>query len=153
MNDDLTKYREAHAQFSSEFQQQNEILRRYDEVINEKAGKMALRVLDKEVKDILRKNKNELHLEMKTMKDQVELDLDTVNDFMRNIDHEVTRIIDDYKVKENIRNGGGAANDILATDAGRNLKKQLVMKADKIDIEKLYEIKSNKEETQCMINC
>lgn len=153
MNDDLTKYREAHEQFNCEFEKQNEIIRRYDEVINEKAGKMALKVLDKEVKDTLRTNKVEVLLDMKKIKEQVELDLDTVNDFIRNIEHEVTRIIDDYKVKENIRNGGGAANDILATDAGRNLKKQLVMKADKIDIEKLYEIKSNKEETETMISC
>ena len=122
-------------------------------MINEKAGKMALKVLDKEVKDTLRTNKVEVLLDMKKIKEHVELDLDTVNDFIRNIEPEVTRIIEDYKVKENIRNGGGATNDILATDAGRNLKKQLVMKADKIDIEKLYEIKSNKEETETMINC
>ena len=53
-----------------------------------------------------------------------------------------------------MRNGGsGTGNDILATDAGRNLKKQLLMKADRLDIEKLFEIKSNISDTQNMIEC
>jgi len=53
-----------------------------------------------------------------------------------------------------MRNGGsGDGNDILATDAGRNLKKQLLMKADRLDIEKLFEIKSNVTDTENMIEC
>jgi len=44
----------------------------------------------------------------------------------------------------------GPASDILSGDTGANLKRLLVMKADKMDIEKLYEIKSNKAETDNM---
>ena len=41
--------------------------------------------------------------------------------------------------------------DILASDGVTNFKKQLIMKADKVDIEKLYEIKSNKVDTENML--
>ena len=68
--------------------------------------------------------------------------------FQNNIEIEIIRIIEQEKRKEMMRNGGsGNGNDILATDAGRNLKKQLLMKADRLDIEKLFEIKSNVSDT------
>jgi hypothetical protein len=35
---------------------------------------------------------------------------------------------------------------------GQNIKKLLVMKADKVDIEKMYEIKSNKVDTENMLD-
>lgn len=41
--------------------------------------------------------------------------------------------------------------DILAAEASSNLRKILVMKADKVDIEKLYELKSNKMETDGLL--
>lgn len=122
-------------------------------MINEKSSKMSLKMLDKQLKDTIRNNKIEVLVDINRIKQNVDLELNSFTVFIQNIDHEVTRIIDDYKLKENIRNGGGASNDILATDQGRNLKKQLVMKADKIDIEKLYEIKSNKEDTDTMLSC
>ena len=41
--------------------------------------------------------------------------------------------------------------DILANEGGQAIKKMMVMKADKIDIEKIYEIKSNKVDTDNML--
>ena len=74
--------------------------------------------------------------------------------FQNNIEKEIIRIIEQEKRNEMLRNGGsGSGNDILATDAGRNLKKQLLMKADRLDIEKLFEIKSNVTDTENMIEC
>ena len=48
---------------------------------------------------------------------------------------------------------GGPVIDILQSDAGSNVKKALMMKADKIDIEKIYEMKSNKVDTDNMLDC
>lgn len=70
-----------------------------------------------------------------------------------NLDAEVIKIIQDFTHKERIRNRAGNENDILSTEQGQSLKKQLVMKADKIDIEKLYELKSNKKDTDNMVDC
>ena len=42
--------------------------------------------------------------------------------------------------------------DVLANDGGDgSLKKMMLMKADKIDIEKIYDIKSNKIDTDNML--
>jgi hypothetical protein len=41
--------------------------------------------------------------------------------------------------------------DILASDGGSNIKKLMIMKADKVDIEKIYEIKSDKIDTNNML--
>lgn len=57
--------------------------------------------------------------------------------------------------EESQKPGGthGPAFDILQTEGAYEIKKQLLMKADKIDIEKLYELKSNKNDTETMLNC
>ena len=47
---------------------------------------------------------------------------------------------------------GGSPVDILKT-SGASIKKSLLMKADKIDIEKLYAMKSNKADTEIMLDC
>ena len=52
------------------------------------------------------------------------------------------------KMKAGISNPN---KDILATDSGANMKKLLVMKADKVDVERIYEIKSNKTDTDNML--
>ena len=41
--------------------------------------------------------------------------------------------------------------DILSSDGTSNLKKLMIMKADKVDIEKIYEIKSDKVDTNNML--
>lgn len=46
----------------------------------------------------------------------------------------------------------GPESDILAQDTGANQKRLLIMKADKVDLEKLYEIKSNKVDTDNMLD-
>lgn len=55
--------------------------------------------------------------------------------------------------REKIKAGGfGPETDILAQDGSANLKRLLIMKADKVDLEKLYEIKSNKIDTDNMLD-
>ena len=55
--------------------------------------------------------------------------------------------------RERLKAGGfGPETDILAQDGGANMKRLLIMKADKVDLEKLYEIKSNKVDTDNMLD-
>lgn len=48
---------------------------------------------------------------------------------------------------------GAATPDLLKSEGGASLRKALLMKADKIDIEKIYEMKSNKTDTESMMDC
>lgn len=48
---------------------------------------------------------------------------------------------------------GGIVADVMGVDPGLQMKKALLMKADKMDIEKIYEIKSNKQDTENMLDC
>jgi hypothetical protein len=41
--------------------------------------------------------------------------------------------------------------DVLGVENSVNLRRILVMKADKVDVERLYELKSNKIDTDSMI--
>ena len=46
-----------------------------------------------------------------------------------------------------------AAPDLLLSEGGATLRKALLMKADKMDIEKIYHMKSNKADTEIMLDC
>jgi hypothetical protein len=52
------------------------------------------------------------------------------------------------KLRMGVQNPG---TDILSSDGTSNLKKLMIMKADKVDIEKIYEIKSDKVDTNNML--
>ena len=61
--------------------------------------------------------------------------------------------IDKKFKRERVRMGmQSPTGDILAAEHSANLRKMLVMKADKMDVERLYELKSNKLDTDTMIN-
>jgi len=44
------------------------------------------------------------------------------------------------------------SKDVLGHESNMNIKREMIMKADKVDIEKLYEIKSNKQSTDNMLD-
>lgn len=68
---------------------------------------------------------------------------------MADIEHNIDKKFKREKMKHKVQSPPG---DILTGDMSANLKRLLIMKADKMDIEKLYEIKSNKAETDNMID-
>ena len=64
------------------------------------------------------------------------------------VNHTIEKKFKREKMRMGVQNPSG---DILSPDGGANIKKLMVMKADKIDIEKMYEIKSNKCDTDNML--
>lgn len=64
----------------------------------------------------------------------------------------MSTVIEKKFKREKLKMGVSNPNtDVLASDGNQNIKKLLIMKADKVDIEKIYEIKSNKADTDNMI--
>lgn len=71
---------------------------------------------------------------------------DHVQNFIDSVEGLVIGLIKQENKKERIRREG-LNGDILQAENGQNLKKVLHMKADKMDLERLFEIKSNKADT------
>lgn len=86
-------------------------------------------------------------------RDNLRSDLDRVDSFSKGLEYAVNVGIEKKFQREKLKMGIRSENaDSLAPEGGASLKKLLIMKADKIDIEKLYDIKSNKVETDNMMN-
>lgn len=65
----------------------------------------------------------------------------------------MSAVIEKKFKREKLKMGISNPNtDALASDGNQNIKKLLIMKADKVDIEKMYEIKSNKTDTDNMLD-
>ena len=56
-------------------------------------------------------------------KEYMNEEVNKIKKFEANMEKEMIRVIENEKRKEHFRNGGTGQNDILATDAGRNLKR------------------------------
>ena len=68
------------------------------------------------------------------------------------LEEKTSQTIEKKFKREKLKAGISNPNkDILATEGGSTMKKLLVMKADKVDIERIYEIKSNKTDTDNML--
>ena len=75
-----------------------------------------------------------------------------ISEFAQRLEDSVNNTIEKKFKREKLRMGVQSPNtDILASDGGSNLKKLMIMKADKVDIEKMYEIKSDKIDTNNML--
>jgi hypothetical protein len=69
----------------------------------------------------------------------------------KNLENSVFEVIENKFKRERIKMGiFSPMGDILAPENSANLKKMLMMKADKIDIERLFEVKSDKNDTDFM---
>lgn len=55
----------------------------------------------------------------------------------------------DFRIKMGIKIPN---QDVLLNEPNKDFKREMIMKADKVDIEKLYEIKSNKQSTDNMLD-
>jgi hypothetical protein len=106
-----------------------------------------MRETQRKIVDDIEEHKTVLLKKVEAAKELMADEVRRIKMFESNVEKEIIRVIELEKKKEFLRNGGSGQNDILATDAGRNLKKQLLMKADRLDIEKLFEIKSNVSDT------
>ena len=154
LKDDIDAFTHDNNVFKLEFEKQNEIIRRYDEVLCQKASHQMMKETQVKIEFDVNKQKEMLLKTVNVIKENMADEVVKILSFQNNIEKEIIRIIEQEKRNEMLRNGGsGSGNDILATDAGRNLKKQLLMKADRLDIEKLFEIKSNVTDTENMIEC
>ena len=132
--------------FHNDFYTQNEIIRRYDEVLSQKESKIR-------VEDIINKTSESLNSKISSIShtlgtlEQVCSQYDDRFDQMREaIFEEIEQKISQKLKKERQKTTQQQANptDVLAGEGAANLKKIIGMKADKTDLEKLFEIKSNK---------
>lgn len=79
--------------------------------------------------------------------------LDSLRSVQETIEEKVAQTIEKKFKREKLKMGISNPNkDILAGDGGQTLKKMLIMKADKVDIERIYDIKSNKADTDNMLD-
>ena len=62
----------------------------------------------------------------------------------------IVKIYEREQQKEKIEQDG-KNGDILSGENGKRIKKLLSMKADKIDLETIYQIKSNKKDTEGLV--
>ena len=70
--------------------------------------------------------------------------------FIDQIDDMIVKIYEREQQKEKIEQDG-ENGDILSGENGKRIKKLLSMKADKIDLETIYQIKSNKKDTEGLV--
>ena len=59
MRDDIVEFRDDNINFKSEFEKQNEIIRRYDEVLTQKASKLNLEDYNSQLNDKLKRHMNQ----------------------------------------------------------------------------------------------
>ena len=90
---------------------------------------------------------------MKVIKDDLDREIEDILKYQETLEEKVTQVIEKKFKREKLKMGISNPNtDVLASDGNQNIKKMLIMKADKVDIEKIYEIKSNKTDTDCMLD-
>ena len=70
--------------------------------------------------------------------------------FIDQIDDLIVQIYDREQKVEKVKQEG-ENGDILQGENGKRIKKLLSMKADKIDLETIYQIKSNKKDTEGLL--
>lgn len=89
----------------------------------------------------------------KGIKESTQGDIARLLDFQQGYDEKLNEALERRLKRERLKQGqSGPEADVLAQDGGANLKRVLIMKADKVDLEKLYEIKSNKVDTDNMLD-
>ena len=88
------------------------------------------------------------------MKSTAMAKLEQVDEFQDRLPEMVQKCVEEKMKEMQQQYGeGGMVADIMGVDPALQMKKALLMKADKIDIEKMYEIKSNKQDTENMLDC
>ena len=140
------------SQFHKDFKKQNEIIRRYDEIMAAKASKIALQALESQTNNHVEKEISDLTKFVNNTKENLLVEMKQISDFAQGLEESVNNTIEKKFKREKLRMGvQNPGTDILSSDGTSNLKKLMIMKADKVDIEKIYEIKSDKVDTNNML--
>ena len=151
----IEKFRVDNLDFHADFKTQNEIIRRYDEVLSSKTSKSAfegsLSIIDERLinykKEVDEKFKEVNHEAMSTGA-RIDILREAV---MEEIDH---RILGHLK-KERLHRSQQPQvqqTDIFSTDGGISIKKMLALKADKTDLDRVFELKCNKIDIENLLD-
>lgn len=135
---ELSKQKVEQQNFRDEFEIQKEIIRRYDEVMNTKASKLAIKTLEANMEKLVDIKLEITKKELEKLRDEALGQLDDINDFKQGLPRTIKGMVEQSmkNIKQMIQEGG--AEDILGIDSGAKMKKVLMMKADKIDLERMY---------------
>ena len=60
------------------------------------------------------------------------------------MDTKINKQVKQVRLKASINGSGEGTGDVTKGEAGANLKKLLLMKADKVDLDRAFELKANK---------
>lgn len=102
---------------------------------------------------MIRKLNGETRTLATDIKASMQADITRLFETQQGYDDKLSDAVERRFKRERLRHGQQAPEtDALAQDGGANLKRILIMKADKVDLEKLYEIKSNKVDTDNMLD-
>ena len=149
----VQKFQEDNDHFHDGFREHNEIIRRYDEVLNQKCSKIALEKQNNDLVEMIRKLNGDTRTLATDIKESMQADIARLFETQQSYDDKLSDAIERKFKRERLKHGQQAPEtDALAQDGGANLKRVLIMKADKVDLEKLYEIKSNKVDTDNMLD-
>ena len=153
LESNIREFRSDNDIFKHEFEKQCMIIRRYDEVLAQKCSKISLQQLRQDALCQLNEKFDRTMSHIDEERNLLRTDIDRVDTFSKGLEYAVNVGIEKKFQREKLKMGIASQNaDSLAPESGANLKKVLIMKADKIDIEKLYDIKSDKIETDNMMN-
>ena len=143
--------------FNKDFQTQNEIIRRYDEVLSQKASKQLIEEKIIQQDERLQKQLKNVHAITDSLAEELRTAGKKLDDFKVLMFEEVATQVQSISKKEKqmgtravqqeSANSGG-----LSAEAMQNMKRLMALKADKTEIERLYELKSNKVDQENILD-
>ena len=115
LKDEINEFHQINEQYAFEFKIQNEIIRRYDEVLNTKASKMSVQLISDEVERLIDEKLLSTTTQFNAMNKQIASKLETVNEFTLSMPVMVTTEVAKALKEESQKPGGvhGPAFDIL----------------------------------------
>lgn len=143
--------------FNKDFQTQNEIIRRYDEVLSQKASKQLIEEKIMQQDDRLQKQLKNVHAITDSLAEELRAAGKKLDDFKVLMFEEVATQVQSISKKEKqmgtravqqeSANSGGLSAEVM-----QNMKRLMALKADKTEIERLYELKSNKVDQENILD-
>ena len=150
----IETFREDNFNFNKDFQTQNEIIRRYDEVLSQKASNLKINTKVKEASDkLLAKIKETEEFSLKLNNDIVGTNK-KLDEFKTMINDEITnqfQILSKTQKKLGSKNQGHGGSS-LTSETVDNIKRLMAQKADKSEIDTLYQLKGNKIDSENMLD-
>ena len=157
----LDKYGLQSAEQASKFNEHLEIIRRYDEVISDKASKQALFLAETRLSEQFKSEVIVLDTRIKNNLQLIEEQREYFNEFKEILTAEVFTAVKKATLKEiksyESQQASKSPSKLLGLnqvmqDGEQGLLRILSLKADKDDTERLYEMKTNREDTENMVD-